>query len=493
LSTTTLDVVAALGHALCQRIGEPRYDLWFKKTTTFRWEPGLLTVGVPNRFYQEWLQNTFAADVQTAAETVLGEKLTVRFVIEPALFQAARQRQAAPDGDVPHQQAVPSASGRPATTPSVTDQPATSLSLSGPRRHPTADALDLPQRPRRFRRLEDFVEGACNRVAYASARSVVEAPGHDANPLVLHGPVGVGKSHLLEGIAAGLREANPDWRILFLSAEEFTHRFVQAMRHHRIAAFRKQFRGCDALLLDDMHFLAKKNATQEEFLHTLDSLHRDGRPVAATCDCHPRLTDGLLPELVDRLQGGATWGLMSPDADTRVGILRRLNRRSSAEPLPESVVQLLAEQLRGNVRELEGAFHSVRHLAKATGRPLTMEVAREALAEVLRHSVRLVQLVDVDRAVCAALCLPAATLQSSKRGWTVSHPRMLAIYLARKHTAATHTEVGQYFGDRNHSTAVAAEKKIRTLVQEDGVLAVGPRKWRVRELVERVERELLSQ
>jgi chromosomal replication initiator protein len=484
LSTTTLDVVAALGHALCQRIGEPRYDLWFKNTTTFRWEPGLLTVGVPNRFYQEWLQNTFAADVQSTAETVLGEKLTVRFVIEPALFQAARQRQAAPGADV---------SGAAAHGQATTHQPAAAPSAPFlPRRQLAADSLDFPQRARRFRRLEDFVEGACNRVAYASARSVVEAPGHDANPLVLHGPVGVGKSHLLEGVAVGLRDANPGWRVLFLSAEEFTHRFVQAMRHHRIGAFRKQFRGCDALLLDDMHFLAKKNATQEEFLHTLDSLHRDGRPVAATCDCHPRLTDGLLPELVDRLQGGATWGLMSPDADTRVGILRRLNRRTSAEPLPEAVVQLLAEQLRGNVRELEGAFHSVRHLAKATGRPLTMEVAREALAEVLRHSVRLVQLVDVDRAVCAALCLPAGTLQSSKRGWAVSHPRMLAIYLARKHTAATHTEVGQHFGDRNHSTAVAAEKKVRTLVQEDALLAIGPRKWRVRELVERVERELLS-
>jgi chromosomal replication initiator protein len=487
LSTTTAGVVAALGHALCQRIGAPRYDLWFKKTTTFRWEPGLLTVGVPNRFYQEWLQNTFAADVQTTAEAVFGDALDLRFVIDPVLFQAARREQA------------PAGSGAPSRTspphPGVAAGDAASNDAEAPYAappHAARSLLDSAPRARRWRRLEDFVEGPCNRVALASARSVVEAPGQEANPLILHGPVGVGKSHLLEGIAAGLRQARPDWRVVFISAEEFTHRFVQSMRLHKLGAFRKQFRGCDALLLDDLHFLAKKNATQEEFLHTLDTLERDGRPVAATCDCHPRLTDGLLPELVDRLQGGAVWSLTTPDADTRIGILRQLSRRVAAEPMPDAVIQLLAGQLRGNVRELEGAAHSVRHIAKVTGRALTVEVAREALAEVIRHSVRLVRVVDVDRAVCAALGLAAGTLQSSKRGWMVSHPRMLAVFLARKHTAATYTEIGQHFGDRNHSTAVAAEKKVRAWEKEDATLSFGARNWRVRELLERIERELMQ-
>ena len=160
------------------------------------------------------------------------------------------------------------------------------------------------------------LEALLDRVAFASAQSVVEAPGEGANPLVLHGPVGTGKTHLLEGIYAGLRRARPDWRVLYVTSEDFTNRFVQAMRLGKLGAFRKQFRECDALLVDDLHFLASKRATQEEFLHTFDALQADGRQVVVTCDCHPRLADVLLPELTDRLLGGALWGLTPPDADT---------------------------------------------------------------------------------------------------------------------------------------------------------------------------------
>jgi chromosomal replication initiator protein len=318
---------------------------------------------------------------------------------------------------------------------------------------------------------------------------VVEAPGQGPNPLVLHGPVGSGKSHLLEGICAGLRHARSEWRVVFVTAEEFTHRFVQAMRFGKLGGFRKQFRDADALLVDDIQFLAKKKATQEEFLHTLDALERDGRPVALTCDGHPRLADELAPELIDRLMGGGVWGLSYPDPDTRLAILR--GKCVGADALPAEVLELLASQLRGNVRELEGAVHSVRHLARATGRRVDVELAREAIANVVRHSVRLVQLADVDRVVCSVVGLDAGSLQSAKRGWMVSHPRMLAVYLARKHTAATYTEIGHYFGNRNHSTAVAAEKKVRGWKDDDFHLPFGRRPLRVRDLLDRMEQELL--
>src|SRR5262249_50298755 len=187
---------------------------------------------------------------------------------------------------------------------------------------------------RRWHRLNDFVVGPCNRVAHASALSVVEAPGDGPNPLVLHGPVGTGKTHLLEGIYAGLRRANPSWRVFYVTAEDFTNRFVQAMRLGKLGAFRKQFRECDALLVDDLHFLATKRATQEEFLHTFDALQADGRQMVLTCDCHPRLADDFTPELTDRLLGGAVWGLTPPDADTRLAILRGNPLHADPAPLP---------------------------------------------------------------------------------------------------------------------------------------------------------------
>lgn len=349
-----------------------------------------------------------------------------------------------------------------------------------------------PRRTRRWHRLEEFVVGACNRVAHASALSVIEMPGEGGNPLVLHGPVGTGKTHLLEGVYAGLRRGRPDWRVLFVTAEDFTNRFVQAMRLAKLAGFRKHFRECDALLVDDLHFLATKKATQEEFLHTFDALQADGKQVVVTCDCHPRLADDFAPELADRLLGGAVWGVAPPDGDTRLDILKAKSGRTPDALIAEEVLRYLAGQLRGNVRELEGALHSLRHYARVTGRPVNVALAREALGDLLRHAVRVVQLADVDAAVCRALRLPSGALQSKQRVWAVSHPRMLAMFLARKHTSAAYSEIGHYFGGRNHSTAVAAEKKVRGWLQANGELSLGERTYRIREVIELVERDLLG-
>jgi chromosomal replication initiator protein len=475
LTTSDREVVAALEQAIAQRVGEPRYNLWFDRHTKFTWQDDLLTVGVPNLHFQDWLEKTFGDAVRAAAAAVFGRVMQVRFAIDAELFQQARREQASVGSP------EPGAAERGAPRPEPKLPPADNQGQRKPA---------PPKRARHWRRLGEFVVGPCNRVAHASAVSVVEAPGDGANPLVLYGPVGTGKTHLLQGIYAGLRQARPDWRVCYVTAEDFTNRFVQARFQGKFGAFRKHFRDCDALLLDDLYFLAGKRATEEEFLHTFDALQADGRQVVVTCDCHPKLADVLLPELTDRLLGGALWGLTPPDADTRLAILRAKSLRGEAA-VPEEVLAFLAAQLRGNVRELEGALHGVAHYGRVTGRPVDLTLAREALADLLRHAVRVVQLADVDRAVCRVLRLEAGALQSKQRAWAVSHPRMLAMYLARKHTAASYTEIGQHFGGRNHSTAVAAEKKVRQWLGDKGELALGERRLRVQEVVELVERELL--
>jgi chromosomal replication initiator protein len=195
--------------------------------------------------------------------------------------------------------------------------------------------------------------------------------------------------------------------------------------------------------------------------------------------------------LTDRLLGGTVWGLAPPDTETRLAILRARAAEGGQAPPPDEVLRFLAGQLRGNVRELEGALHGVRHYARVTGRPVDVPLVREALADLLRHAVRVVQLADVDRAVCAVLKIGERVLQSRARAWAVSHPRMVAMHLARKHTAASYSEIGAHFGGRNHSTAVAAEKKVRQWLAADAELALGERRARVREVVERAERQLL--
>lgn len=474
----------ALGEAIARRVGEPRYRFWFADKTRFADDAGQLRVGVPNCFYQDFLAKKFGDDVRAAAAEVFGAPVTVRFAIDPELFQAARRDEAeqlrAPNAERGTRNAE---RGTPENAAPAAREPEPLPPPPAPR-----SELRAP-RSRHWHRLADFVVGACNRLAHAAALSVVEEPAQHANPLVLHGPVGTGKTHLLEGIYAGLRKQHPEWRVTYITAEEFTNRFVQAMHHGKLAAFRKFFRESDVLLVDDLHFLAGKHATQDEFLHTFDVLHGDDKQVIVSCDCHPRLADEFGPELTDRLLGGAVWGLTPPDAATRLDILRA--RAAGGDPaVPEPVLQFLAEQLRGNVRELEGALHSLRHYSRVTARPVDVSLAREALADLLRHAVRVVRLADVEQAVCKILRVDSGALRGKQRAWAVSHPRMLAVYLSRRHTSSAYSEIGQHFGGRNHSTAVAAEKKVRQWLKEDGELVLGEQRLKVREVVERIEREL---
>jgi chromosomal replication initiator protein len=474
------EVVAALSEDIAQRIGEPRYRLWFAPHhTKFTWQEDQLVVGVPNHFFQEWLESKFAQEVSAAAAMVFDRPMQVRFVIDPELFQTVRQAQAAVGLPAEKRSLEPAAAPRTRKT-----------DLCGLSAVPGERPATQPGRnSRRWHGLAEFVVGACNRVAHAAALAVIEAPEASANPLVIHGSVGTGKTHLLEGIHGALRKERPNWRICYTTSEEFTNRFVQAMRLGKLAGFRKHYREPDVLLIDDLHFLATKPATQEEFLHTVDALLANGRQLVASCDGHPRLTDEFTPELVDRLLGGAAWALQPPDFDTRLAILRAKAIRTQCS-LPDDVVRYLADHLRGNVRELEGALHSVRHLSRVTERPIDLQLAREVLADVVRHAVRTVHLGDVDFAVRQVLGLEEGALQAKQRAWAVSHPRMLAIFLARKYTGAAYGEIGRYFGGRNHSTAVAAERKVRQWLREDGQLICGDRRLPVRDALDRAEREL---
>ena len=464
--------------ALIERISGPRFQMWFHDHAKFVSAGRELLVVVASHQFQEWLEQTFGDAVRAAAVAVFGRPTPVRFVVDAALFpsQAEPEVKSAKPGSAgkSKERGKPHIFGDDLLPPPASQQKFTKPKVG---------------QGRRWKSLGDFITGSCNRVAHASAISVVEEPGQGANPLVLHGPVGTGKTHLLEGIYTGLRKAWPESRPCYITAEEFTTRFVQASRFEKHGAFRKQFRECFALLLDDLHFLATKPGTQREFIHTLDALMADGLQVVVTTDCHPRLAEELMPELVDRLLGGAIWSLQPPDDSTRLEILRK--KATGGHPaIPEPVMKYLAKNLPGNVRELEGAINSVRHVAKVTNQPIDLNLVRDALGDLLRHTVRAISIADVDHAVCAVLRLASGTLQSKSRSWAVSHPRMLAIYLCRKHTAATYGQIAKHFGAKTHSTAVAAEKKVRAWLAKDEKLTVGERVWLAKDLLARLEREL---
>ena len=485
----------SLADAVSARIGAGRFNLWFLGHAQFAHLGSQVVVAARNSHTRDWLEQTFGAAVREAVAEVCGEGVALRWAGDSEEGARGEGSGAGHDSPAPPRKGQPQQSEPTAPRPSQVDlfgDPVAPPKPKAKRANPDEAALAKPlstQRcGRRWKSLAEFVTGQCNRVAHASALAVVDEPGQCANPLVIHGPVGTGKTHLLEGIYAGLKKQG-DQRPTYVTAEEFTTRFVQASRFGKMSSFRRQFRECSTLLLDNLNFLASRRGSAEEFLHTFDALVSDGRQVVVTMDCHPRLADELMPELADRLLGGAVWGLLPPDPETRLEILRK-KASGGNPPIPDAVLKSLAGSLRGNVRELEGAVNSVRHYAKVTGRPADMQTAREALGDLLRHAVRVVTVADVDAAVCSTLRLGSGTLQSKSRAWTVTHPRMVAIYLCRKHTAATYGEISKHFGAKTHSTAVAAEKKVRTWLEKGSSVAIGERDWPVKELLDRVEREL---
>ncbi|CAN5160559.1 chromosomal replication initiator protein DnaA [soil metagenome] len=459
------------------RIGELRYRNWFDGKTKISLQGDKLIVGVPNLFYQDWLQSKFATAVRDAAMEVTGSLLQVQFVIDPELFRAARE-------------AEESSRSTPSATPQLK---AESLSQAAPNvdeGRGTSAASARPSRANsRWRRLEDFVVGPATRVAHAAAVNLVEEPEQAPSPLVFHGPTGVGKTHLLEGIAQRFMQQRRDWKAIYLTAEDFTNRFLAALKEGKLGGFRKFFRDVDILIIDDLQFLARKKATREEFLHTLDALTSRRGIVVVSCDCHPRLSDDFTPELIDRLLGGAAWSLQAPEAETRLQILR--SKAAVREPaVPEPMLRFLSENLRGNVRELEGAVLTLQHFCRVSQRPVDKKAVQESLRDLLRHVGQKLRVEDVDHAVCDTLDITRGNLQSNERAWHISHPRMIAMYLARKHTSASHTEIGKYFGGRNHSTVVAAEKKVRSWISTDLHIINNGERRPIAEILSRIETRL---
>jgi chromosomal replication initiator protein len=448
--TTAPGIETTLRTALAERVGESRFGLWFGEGVRLGLEGDSLEVGVPNTFFRDWIQGHFATNLVDAAREVTGRSLNLRFRV---------------DGEAPPplghviDPPPPDANDRPLAPPKTIPMPSPTPPIDKPRSQvsTTTPATVTPSRPPR--KLEDFVTGPGNRLAHAACVDLVQTLGGSFNPLVIQGAVGLGKTHLLEGIAAALRSRHPGMKVIHITAEAFTNGFLDAMRTGSLTTFRARYRGAGALIVDDIHFLAAKKATQDEFLHTFNALIADGSPIVLATDQHPRQIAKLTDELATRFLGGMVVKLESPDPSTRRAILQS-KAAARGVIVPEAVLNYVADHLRSSVRELEGALHSLIAHASMTGKRLDLALAKTALRDTIRHTARAVALKDVEKAVCQLFQIEPDALKADNRARAVAYPRMLAMYLARKHTGAAYSEIGRFFGGRNHSTVISAEKKV---------------------------------
>ena len=440
MSRTTTDVWSRVLEGVRREIGPERFNLWMRNTKPLRLEEGELVVGVPNLFILEWVHTHYGEVISAQAAEALGEPVRIRFEVDGSLFRQRRREQ------VEQEEAFLTAAARGKLA-----SPAEVLERTNPRM-----------------RLETFVVGDCNRLAYSAACEVARAPGKAFNPLFIHGSVGLGKTHLLQGIAAAVGSNLPRCSCLYISCEDFTNQYITAMRTRALDAFRKRFRGLDLLVLDDVHFLTNKPATQEEFLHTFNALvDGPGKQVVLASDSHPRLIAKLKESLMTRFVAGMVARIDPPDEATRLEILRQKSAASGVDFAP-GVLEFLAQRLEGSVRELEGALTMLVAHARLARREVNLVLAREVLARLGRAlmpgSVGMDQIAE---AVAAHFGLSPRDLRSASRRRSLTFPRQVAMFLARRHTGCSLAEIGEHFGGRDHSTAAGAIRRVQRLMKAD--------------------------
>jgi chromosomal replication initiator protein len=418
-------------------------DLWLRPIECIAIDDGRIRLRAPNRYHKEWFEDNFLSSILGDIQSRTQRSFTVEFEIA--------------EEDRP-------------TRPADRGSPVGPARASIP---PAPASVRPPDLVDRYT-FDRFVVGPTNQFAHAAARMVAEAPASRWNPLFIYGGVGLGKTHLLHAIGHEIHRQHPDWLVSFITCEKFVTDFIGSMMHQKRSSggssmeeFRARYRTApDVLLIDDIQFLSNKDSSQDEFFHTFNVLHYAHKQIVLTSDKLP----AELPGVEDRLRSRFTWGLIAevetPDLETRVAILKR-KAESERVDLPDEVALYLAAHIKTNVRELEGALLRLAARASFQGQSISVELARDALAKLIANASTGLTIEAVQREVASYFDVKLHDLKGPKRHRAVAHPRMVAMYLARKLTKMSYPEIGSRFGGKDHSTVISAVRKIERLCTED--------------------------
>jgi len=319
---------------------------------------------------------------------------------------------------------------------------------------------------------ENFIVGESNKYAHAVSVAVAESPGDIYNPLFIYGGSGLGKTHLMQSIGVQIIRNNPNSKVLYVSSEMFTNEYITAIKENKTRLFRNKYRKLDVLLIDDIQFIAGKESTQDEFFHTFESLYHNNKQIVITSDCPPV----NLKDIDDRLRSRFSWNMIAsiqpPDYETRAAILRNLAEKSDIEMTPEvtDVLSLIADQVKDNIRELEGAYNRVVGLSQLLNEPITVDNARSILKDIIKDNEQAVAPERIRSIVANHYKIKIADMDSPKRNAEITLPRQVAMYLCRVETDLSLPKIGKLFGDRHYSTVIHAVEKIEEQLKYDEIL-----------------------
>lgn len=417
-------------------------NTWLRPLQAIETEDSLRLLA-PNPYVKAWVQEQLEQQINSLIHS-LSQGLIAQVAIEV--------------GAVPAEEMKPRRNTAPVKEV-VTPQP----EKTEPEK--AAPAIGSPMNP--LFTFDNYVEGKSNQIARAASLHVAEAPGTSGyNPLFLYGGTGLGKTHLMLAVGNKIKQNNPKARVIYLSSERFVQDMITALRNNAIDQFKTHYRSADALLIDDIQFFAKKERSQEEFFYTFNSLLEGQRQIILTCDRFPKEVENLDERLQSRLGWGLTVAIEPPELETRVAILIK-KAHQNLITLPEDVAFFIAKRIKSNVRDLEGALQRVLAFSRFTNQPLSIDMAQEALKDLLALHQKLVTLESIQKTAAEYFKVRVSDLLSKKRTRSIARPRQIAMALAKELTSHSLPEIGEAFGGRDHTTVLHATRKVAELRETD--------------------------
>jgi len=438
------DEMSAVGERIAGKVGNMPYQVWFKEATRMVMNEDHVEVAAANPFICNWIQGHFSSVIAESVQEVFGRTVPLRFQVDGKL-------------------------SKPASKP-IMEHQKTERVLNSLRRTPV-QKRPAGEKPLKLT-LDTFVVGPKNQLAFNAAQTLVREEKSPFNPLFLHGGYGIGKTHLLQGVCNAIYSNKPDCRWMYLSAEDFANQYVVALKTRKLDAFRRRLRNLDVLAIDDIHFLANKNAMQEEFLHTFNTIDLAGKQVILASDAHPKEIGKLCEKLVNRFVSGMVVRVDAPDFETR----RRICSQRAAGMklnLSQEVIDYIAGSISTNVRELEGALVKLAAFGSLSGHKLSLTVAQQVLADHIARTDPVVHNSEIVSVTAEFFGVSVSDIYSAKKDRTISLARAFGMYLNRRFTKMSYPEIGRAMGGKNHATVILACRKIENHLKTNNDL-----KWR---------------